>query len=209
MGTLAHEVMSITGQLLACFDDEAGGHANPCHPSPDPSLPAGPLCNGNGPAACKGESSEPCVDPGFNAEPNGDSHGEQGGAVPDSRGGALAEAGASSRPGDSDGHWEGARPVAVSALLAHLLFLRANGGLVGATALADTFGTAAFAAAAAAARVPDEFVEDMRRMHPDEPPIAPGPQPARARLPLQAARCSTCCSFFGWSCANMQHWQRP
>jgi hypothetical protein len=35
-------------------------------------------------------------------------------------------------------------PVAVSALASHLLFLRANGGLAGATALPDTFGTAAF-----------------------------------------------------------------
>ena len=35
-------------------------------------------------------------------------------------------------------------PVPVSALLAHLLFLRANGGGTSATALADTFGTAAF-----------------------------------------------------------------
>ena len=35
-------------------------------------------------------------------------------------------------------------PVPVSALLAHLLVLRANGGGSSATALADTFGTAAF-----------------------------------------------------------------
>lgn len=35
-------------------------------------------------------------------------------------------------------------PVPVSALLAHLLYLRANGGLDSAIALADTFGTAAF-----------------------------------------------------------------
>lgn len=35
-------------------------------------------------------------------------------------------------------------PVCVSALLAHLLFLRANGNLAAATALADTFGTVAF-----------------------------------------------------------------
>ena len=37
-----------------------------------------------------------------------------------------------------------AAPVPVSALLAHLLFLRANGGVPFATALADTYGTAAF-----------------------------------------------------------------
>ena len=35
-------------------------------------------------------------------------------------------------------------PVAMSALLSHLLFLRANGGLGSATALPDTFGTVAF-----------------------------------------------------------------
>lgn len=35
-------------------------------------------------------------------------------------------------------------PVPVSALLAHLLYLRANGGLDSAIALADTFRTAAF-----------------------------------------------------------------
>ncbi len=35
-------------------------------------------------------------------------------------------------------------PVPVAALLAHLLYLRANGGLDSAISLADTFGTAAF-----------------------------------------------------------------
>ncbi|KAK9838087.1 hypothetical protein WJX81_000247 [Elliptochloris bilobata] len=100
VGTLAHEVMSITGQLLACFDDEAGARPNPC--------------------------------------------------------------------------FTGGGPVAVSALLAHLLFLRANGGLVGATALADTFGTSAFAMAAAAARVPDEFVDDMAALHPAEQKVMRG-----------------------------------
>jgi nicotinic acid phosphoribosyltransferase len=35
-------------------------------------------------------------------------------------------------------------PTCMSALLAHLLFLRTNGRLESATALADTFGTAAF-----------------------------------------------------------------
>lgn len=39
---------------------------------------------------------------------------------------------------------EGTGPVPITALLAHLLFLRANGGLATATALADTFGTTAF-----------------------------------------------------------------
>lgn len=55
----------------------------------------------------------------------------------------------------------GGGPVAVSALVAHLLFLAVNGGLQFATALADTFGTEAFIAAALVARVPQEFVEDV------------------------------------------------
>ena len=52
-------------------------------------------------------------------------------------------------------------PVALSALLAHLLFLAANGGLEFATALADTFGTETFLAAATVSRVPREFIEDI------------------------------------------------
>lgn len=52
-------------------------------------------------------------------------------------------------------------PVALSALLAHLLFLAANGGLEFATALADTFGTETFLAAAMVCRVPKEFIEDV------------------------------------------------
>ena len=52
-------------------------------------------------------------------------------------------------------------PVALSALLAHLLFLAANGGLEFATALADTFGTETFLAAAMVSRVPQEFIEDV------------------------------------------------
>ena len=44
---------------------------------------------------------------------------------------------------DEAGDAEGG-PVAVSALVSHLLFLRANGGLSAATALPDTFGTRAF-----------------------------------------------------------------
>ncbi len=52
-------------------------------------------------------------------------------------------------------------PVALSALLAHLLFLAANGGLESATALADTFGTETFLAAAMVCRVPKEFIGDV------------------------------------------------
>lgn len=53
-------------------------------------------------------------------------------------------------------------PVAVSALLAHLLFLAVNGGLESATALADTFGTKAFLSAALVTRIPEEFIEDIQ-----------------------------------------------
>ena len=85
MGTHAHEVMSITAQLLSCWDDQVKS--------------------------------------------------EDGG------------------------------PMALSALLAHLLFLAANGGMDTATALADTFGTEAFLAAALVTRLPQEFVDDMAAMH--------------------------------------------
>jgi len=54
---------------------------------------------------------------------------------------------------------EGTVPVPVTALLAHLLFLRANGGLTTATALADTFGTAAFVEA----RILTAAIGDMPR----------------------------------------------
>ena len=50
-------------------------------------------------------------------------------------------------------------------MLAHLLFLRCNGGLEAATALPDTFGTQAFVAAAVATTVPDEFVADVQERH--------------------------------------------
>ena len=53
----------------------------------------------------------------------------------------------------------------ISPMLAHLLFLRCNGGLEAATALPDTFGTQAFVAAAVATRVPDEFVADVQELH--------------------------------------------
>eukprot|EP00967_Tisochrysis_lutea_P102863 scaffold155074_cov21-Tisochrysis_lutea.AAC.1 len=42
----------------------------------------------------------------------------------------------------------GSGPVNVTALVAHLLHLAANGGLEGATALPDTFGSAGFVAVA-------------------------------------------------------------
>lgn len=53
-------------------------------------------------------------------------------------------------------------PVALSALLAHLLFLAVNGGLETATALADTFGTEAFLQAALVTQLPQEFIEDVK-----------------------------------------------
>ncbi len=167
-GTLAHEVMSITGQLLACFDDEAAFRPTPCHPAaPCCTSPAGDSqCNGTAAAAAdtnEGRERMACADGQQSARTGGQaldpSHAWENG---------TPEAGA---PSGGSGK---AGPVPVSALLAHLLFLRANGGLAGATALADTFGTAAFAAAAAAARVPDEFIEDIARLHPTEPAIVPG-----------------------------------
>ena len=51
----------------------------------------------------------------------------------------------------------------MSALAAHLVFVRTAGSLGAATALADTFGTAAFVAAACAARLPDDIAVDLRR----------------------------------------------
>ena len=76
------------------------------------------------------------------------------------------------------GSSEGGRPAQVCALLAHLLMLRAAGGLRTATALADTFGTAGFVAAALASRVPPAFREDMAASFPDDwaalPPCCTG-----------------------------------
>jgi hypothetical protein len=51
----------------------------------------------------------------------------------------------------------------VSALVAHLVFIRTAGSLSAATALADTFGTAAFVAAACATQLPEDIAEDLRR----------------------------------------------
>ena len=59
-------------------------------------------------------------------------------------------------------------------LLAHLLFLRANGGTEYATALADTFGTKAFVEAALVTQVPDEFIQDIRELYPEDRQIEPG-----------------------------------
>lgn len=56
-------------------------------------------------------------------------------------------------------------PVNITSVLAHLLFLTSNGQLDSATALADTFGTPAFLAVAAAADVPQEFREDVAQRH--------------------------------------------
>ena len=168
--------MSITGQLLACYDDEAGAQANPCF-SPEPP------CNSPKP---NGTSMDPggngSVDAAHGCEGCGASHSADAGAGANGGRGAPGAGAAGghqgSRGAETQGHPVGAGaaggPVAVSALLAHLLFLRANGGLAGATALADTFGTDAFAAAAAAARVPDEFVDDMRALHPADPAVPRG-----------------------------------
>ena len=59
-------------------------------------------------------------------------------------------------------------------MLAHLLFVRANGGIQYATALADTFGTRAFVEAALVTQVPDEFIQDIRDLYPDDRQIEPG-----------------------------------
>mmetsp|Transcript_39795 Transcript_39795/g.112908 ORF Transcript_39795/g.112908 Transcript_39795/m.112908 type:complete len:600 (-) Transcript_39795:234-2033(-) len=67
---------------------------------------------------------------------------------------------------------DGCAAVCISSLLAHLLFLSTNGGLSSATALADTFGTQAFLAAAMAADVPKEFIDDMAS-HSDPQPAIP------------------------------------
>jgi len=69
---------------------------------------------------------------------------------------------------------DGGAPVCVSALLAHLLFMVINGRMEHATALCDTFGTRAFVAAALAADVPQEFIDDMAAKMPAEPPIPKG-----------------------------------
>lgn len=53
-------------------------------------------------------------------------------------------------------------PLCVTSLLAHLLFIVASGDLRRATALADTFGSPAFIAVAAAADVPPGFVRAMK-----------------------------------------------
>ncbi|CAL8464515.1 g4050 [Coccomyxa elongata] len=65
-------------------------------------------------------------------------------------------------------------PIPIAALLAHLLYLRANGGLDSAIALADTFGTAAFVEAALVSEVPAEFLEDMADTYPQESQPQPG-----------------------------------
>ncbi len=59
-------------------------------------------------------------------------------------------------------------------MLAHLLFLRANGGTEYATALSDTFGSHSFVAAAMVTRVPDEFVQDIQELYPDDRQIQKG-----------------------------------
>lgn len=75
---------------------------------------------------------------------------------------------------DRAGKAQGSGPLTLSAVLAHLLFLRANGGLSSATALCDTFGTEAFVSAAMACSVPEHFRQDMREIYTEEPPIPAG-----------------------------------
>ena len=62
----------------------------------------------------------------------------------------------------------------ICALLAHLLFLRANGGTEYATALSDTFGSESFIAAAMVTQVPDEFVQDIQELYPNDRQIPQG-----------------------------------
>ena len=201
--------MSITGQLLACYDDEAGAQANPCfspdkpcngtNPSGTGSDPGGngSVDAGHGCGGCGGASRSAGADanggrcaPGAGAadgrqDPRGaetlgkppglDTIGSGAGGSPmPGTGQGPQSAETLEKPGAGGAAGTPGGPVAVSALLAHLLFLRANGGLAGATALADTFGTAAFAAAAAAARVPAKFADDMRALHPADPPVPRG-----------------------------------
>ena len=59
-------------------------------------------------------------------------------------------------------------------MLAHLLFLRVNGGMSNATSLADTFGTESFVAAALVTQVPDEFIQDMQENFPDDRQLQAG-----------------------------------
>lgn len=66
------------------------------------------------------------------------------------------------------------KPVQICAMLAHLLFLRANGGTEHATALSDTFGTEGFIAAALVTRVPDEFIQDIQQLYPNDRQIQSG-----------------------------------
>ncbi|KAF5834836.1 hypothetical protein DUNSADRAFT_8376 [Dunaliella salina] len=64
----------------------------------------------------------------------------------------------------------GSGPVNVTALVAHLMHLAANGGLAGATALSDTFGSAGFVATASAADVPPAFIKIMEDAHGERVP---------------------------------------
>ena len=83
-------------------------------------------------------------------------------------------------------------PLPLSALLAHLMFLRANGKLSSATALPDTFGTPAFVSAASAAAVPQLFIDDMREAYPEEPAVPAGACTLAAAAGSQAL---TSCSW--------------
>ncbi|DBA73502.1 hypothetical protein WJX77_001486 [Trebouxia sp. C0004] len=65
-------------------------------------------------------------------------------------------------------------PVQICGLLAHLLFLRANGGTEYATALSDTFGSHSFVAAAMVTQVPDEFIQDIQELYPNDRQIQKG-----------------------------------
>ena len=75
--------------------------------------------------------------------------------------------------------------IQICGLLAHLLFLRANGGTEYATALSDTFGSHSFVAAAMVTQVPDEFIQDIQELYPKDRQIQKG-----------VMLCHSCCALF-------------
>ncbi|PRW20330.1 hypothetical protein C2E21_9047 [Chlorella sorokiniana] len=152
VGTLAHEVMMVTEQLLGCFEDLSA-----C------------ACGGSG-GSTSAEGSKQRT--GAAAAGNGG-----GGAAGASSGGAAHGGGSNgSGSGDAGG------PAQICALLSHLLLLAAGGGLAQATALCDTFGTRGFVSAALAARLPDEFRRDMQEQYPEQWAAAPAAVRAEGAL---------------------------
>ncbi|GAB4816318.1 hypothetical protein N2152v2_003364 [Parachlorella kessleri] len=139
-GTLAHEVMMATDQLMGCYDDL---HELPEH-------------------AQQRVQHEP-------------QHGAQHGS-----------------PQGANGSTFGDGPTQICSLLAHLLLLRSSQDYEGsssgqsmdsdgarapplrsATVLPDTFGTKGFVSAAVAARIPAEFLKDMREGQPGGSQLLP------------------------------------